>query len=574
MNFFTNNIFAQTNYPVNLILTGTGRYSLKLAEYPNSSPSMINITMVVSDITIVNKPVKFQMAIINGNKKFTSRLNNIRHFYIDGGTSVNFTCSDLAEYFNQNNINFNGYDYSHIGNLPDGNNLLKVCLIDITTGKQISNVATLPLYASIIKAPELRNPKNEELYETEQVSNIINFKWYQHSVVTSPFNYRFELFEIPNNNISLFTITESIKPLFTETLPSSVKDYSFNVNSVNMKLGQKYAWRVVAFDENNILTFANNGKSEVYTFQYKSLPPPITNFTCKVVNNEFRFQWDPNQEHTSFEFRFKEANASNFNSPNEITENRYTLKSAKDDYKIVAEVRAICHNDKNRLTDWEECTAYIPKKQVHNYECGKVFPDREITNQELKTEFEEGEIIESKNGDTRFEMIKVTQNQNGVLSGAFYMIMDCWNGAKILCNFSDTKINTDNIMLEGEYVNEILPDYVADPEAIKKYIAETWLLGNSALTSTVIRDTLETSDFDLVYQDANGKLKGVVVKSDGTTDEFDLVTSKSPEQCLLTDGQGDSVVISSKGQPMGISEYRATGGNKAMLNDYHRKLDS
>ncbi|MCQ2975037.1 MAG: zinc-dependent metalloprotease [Bacteroidales bacterium] len=77
-----------------------------------------------------------------------------------------------------------------------------------------------------------------------------------------------------------------------------------------------------------------------------------------------------------------------------------------------------------------------------------------------------------------------------------------------------------------------------------------------------------------MYQDENGKLKGVVIKSNGETEEFDVVTAKSPEQCLVTDGKGDSLVITSKGQPMGISEYRATGGNKAMLNDYHRKLDS
>ncbi|MCQ2975038.1 MAG: hypothetical protein MJ211_09525 [Bacteroidales bacterium] len=165
--------------------------------------------------------------------------------------------------------------------------------------KQISNFATIPLYAAIVKAPELRAPKNDELYETEQVTNTINFKWFQQSIVTSPFKYRFELFEIPNNNISLYTIAESTKPIFTQELTSIIKEYSFNVNNVNMKIGQKYAWRVVAFDETNILTFANNGKSEIFTFQYKSPAPPITGFTCKVVNNEFRFQWDANQEHTS-----------------------------------------------------------------------------------------------------------------------------------------------------------------------------------------------------------------------------------------------------------------------------------
>ncbi|MCQ2975039.1 MAG: hypothetical protein MJ211_09530 [Bacteroidales bacterium] len=109
---------------------------LKINRISNSSPSMLNLTMVVSDITIINKPVKFQFTITNGTKKFVTRLNNIRHFYINGGSTVTFNCSDLAEYFNPNNINFNGYDYSHIGNIPEGNNLLKICLIDVTSGNK------------------------------------------------------------------------------------------------------------------------------------------------------------------------------------------------------------------------------------------------------------------------------------------------------------------------------------------------------------------------------------------------------------------------------------------------------
>jgi hypothetical protein len=43
---------------------------------------------------------------------------------------------------------------------------------------------------------------------------------------------------------------------------------------------------------------------------------------------------------------------------------------------------------------------------------------------------------------------------------------------------------------------------------------------------------------------------------------------------LITDGKGDSLVYSQNGQVMGIKEYRATGGNAALLKDYHRKSDS
>ncbi|MBQ3619057.1 MAG: hypothetical protein II939_12965, partial [Bacteroidales bacterium] len=73
---------------------------------------------------------------------------------------------------------------------------------------------------------------------------------------------------------------------------------------------------------------------------------------------------------------------------------------------------------------------------------------------------------------------------------------------------------------------------------------------------------------------ADGTLYAVVVNSDGTTTETEVHTNKNTSQCLITDGQGDSLVISKNGQPMGIKEYRATGGNKALLKEYHRKSDS
>jgi hypothetical protein len=57
----------------------------------------------------------------------------------------------------------------------------------------------------------------------------------------------------------------------------------------------------------------------------------------------------------------------------------------------------------------------------------------------------------------------------------------------------------------------------------------------------------------------------VVVNADGSTTECEIDIRKNPSQTLITDGQGDSLVVSQKGQVMGIKEYRAMGGNKAMI---------
>ena len=94
-------------------------------------------------------------------------------------------------------------------------------------------------------------------------------------------------------------------------------------------------------------------------------------------------------------------------------------------------------------------------------------------------------------------------------------------------------------------------------------------------TSSKIRDTIVIDQkFDYLYRRESGEFVAVVVNNDGSTTETEFNLHKNPSQTLITDGKGDSLVYSQNGHLMGIKEYRATGGNKALLNDYHRKKDS
>ena len=120
-----------------------------------------------------------------------------------------------------------------------------------------------------------------------------------------------------------------------------------------------------------------------------------------------------------------------------------------------------------------------------------------------------------------------------------------------------------------------IPGFIADSEALQKYVNELVNNVNMAVTDNKIRDTiLINQKFDYLYTADDGTLYAVVVNSNGTVTETKVSTNKSTSQCLVTDGKGDSLVISKSGQPMGIQEYRVTGGNKAILKEYHRKSDS
>ncbi|MBR4264834.1 MAG: hypothetical protein IKQ46_02135 [Bacteroidales bacterium] len=153
--------------------------------------------------------------------------------------------------------------------------------------------------------------------------------------------------------------------------------------------------------------------------------------------------------------------------------------------------------------------------------------------------------------------------------------MNAWGGAKIACEFWDTKLNTDSQIITTRYRSIDTPVGMVEPEELANYVKSLWLDGNSLATSSKIRDTIVIDQkFDYLYHRENVEFVSVVVNDDGSTTESEIDIRKNLSQSLITDGNGDSLVYSQNGQVMGIKEYRATGGNTALLKDYHRRSDS
>ncbi|MBP5369522.1 MAG: hypothetical protein J6Z01_13835, partial [Bacteroidales bacterium] len=212
---------------------------------------------------------------------------------------------------------------------------------------------------------------------------------------------------------------------------------------------------------------------------------------------------------------------------------------------------------------------------VPEYECGKVFPDREITNLELKHSFAPSEIVESKNGDTRYEIIYANEN-NGYLSGQFFMIMDCWGGAKIRCEFSQTQINTDNIVLNTIFHNVPDSTLYVKPETIRKEIQEAFFDAATVLTDFSIKDTVKIDKpYTYLYVNESGKVVAVIDdKGKIKTEETTISATNLKENTLIQGKNGEELVLTKKGQVMGKTEFNATGGNSVLLKEYHRKSDS
>ena len=64
--------------------------------------------------------------------------------------------------------------------------------------------------------------------------------------------------------------------------------------------GIKYAWRVTASDVGGLVSFEQDGESEIRTFTYKALCDSVTELKAISTGKKGSFSWTPGSNHTSY----------------------------------------------------------------------------------------------------------------------------------------------------------------------------------------------------------------------------------------------------------------------------------
>ena len=568
--------FSQGNNALNISILGSGNYSAKLSDY--YSPKNVGMLTVIvrnTDFKEPNLQIQLYMSVTNGLKTYiqTKSPNISKTFQIGSGETLTLTGQDLECIFNTYYLNYNK------SNFQDGQNILKIYARDTRTGKIVSNTAQILLKSVMIAPPKLTRPDDNLTIETD--NQFVNFTWRGDNGganIATRCNYRYK-FELWKQNINDKNIEAQRFADFTADNLFDEK-YQFLLSTFPFEIGQKYCWRVTAYDPLEKATFLQNGKSEVRSFIYKHLPVPVTGLkhTINERNRQATVTWNAEEGHTKYYVEYYNPQTTKTIAMESDVPQFTTANAPKQEYKIFFRVKAQCWGDDSRCsdwTDWDTVKFAAPQIVKPKYPCGYQFPKVEITNFELKTDFKEGDTVSEANGSSDYEIINCKSDGDGVLQGQFYLIMNAWGGAKIACEFWDTKINTDNQIITTRYRSIDTPVGMIEPEELANYVKSLWLDGNSLATSSKIRDTIVIDQkFDYLYRRENGEFVAVVVNDDGSTTETEFNLHKNPSQTLITDGKGDSLVYSQNGHVMGIKEYRATGGNAALLKDYHRRSDS
>ncbi|MBO7597651.1 MAG: hypothetical protein J6T70_11470, partial [Bacteroidales bacterium] len=563
---------AQRNYPIRATVQYTPPYSLFLGDY--ATPKLI-ITLTGQDLLDANCPYKLSISLECQNVQITTKPSyNPAPLYISGGQTIVLTGAELARYFDIQNLDFHGITaakYLQDGQLPEGFYRMNIKVLNYNDNRQISNTAFVMFNARMGKPPILTLPKNKSLIPPNQQVMPITFSWTPKTV--GAYQYRFEIWECAVPDIPVQTVVSTVRPIHTQTTFSPM--LTIHPANLNMKPGTEYAWRITVEDPHNQQKFANQGRSEIFTFTYKRKPEGVTglNFTHRGLR--VTWSWEMSPAHSSYHFQYYDPQTGRtIDIPCEY--NTFSINLPQTGYHIKARVQAECYNDPTLLSDFTPyLDTYVEPIPVPEYECGKDFPDREITNLELKHSFAPGEIVESKNGDTRYEIIYANEN-NGTLSGQFFMIMDCWGGAKIRCEFSQTQINTDNIVLKTIFHNVPDSTLYVKPETIRKEIQEAFFDAATVLTDFSIKDTVKIDKpYTYLYINESGKVVAVIDdKGKIKTEETTISATNLKENTLIQGKNGEELVLTKKGQVMGKTEFNATGGNSVLLKEYHRKSDS
>jgi TANFOR domain-containing protein len=167
-------------YPIQVMPQLTPPYSLQLNDYYNSTVPKLAVVLTDRDLTRPSINVRLKMTIA-GQSATVTTIDNA--FYpavtLDAGIPVRLTGSELAPYFNPDNLSFQGItraQYASQGQLPEGYYQFCFQAIETTTGRAVSTNSCAMAWLDLSDPPLLNLPSTASNVAFQDPLNII-FSW-------------------------------------------------------------------------------------------------------------------------------------------------------------------------------------------------------------------------------------------------------------------------------------------------------------------------------------------------------------------------------------------------------------
>ncbi|EAY23903.1 fibronectin type III domain protein [Microscilla marina ATCC 23134] len=417
---------------------------------------------------------------------------------LDLGPSQTMNGSDLADYFDVNNLDFLGYSrqqYLKTKRIPDGIYKLSFSFVDrYRPGVSVSNVdilseKTLRVFA--LQPPILNFPlMMSQVNKTNQSLKPIPISWTRPA--NTPFNPEYELIlnelrpdcqnqyaNINANNpaasrISQGEIFNCLGPEIFRTSTTSLT-YNYGMQAEPMLgLGKWYAIRIQARDPQGRTLFINDGVSQIRVFRYgKPCPIPIRLKATALNPYQVQLDWDALPDHTGYTVHFKrEGDAYKWYTQRALS-NRTQINDMEPGVSYSFKLTANCNafgSEETATVDFR-----MPTPKPTGVQCGKPLTV-DLSNQTPISNLRVGDKIMA--ADFEFTLVEVKPLGGGWFAGRAYTHINYFQGARVFARFDRIKINTDKRLIDGELTTDGAGTQIIPDEWRDQYLSFTGEINN------------------------------------------------------------------------------------------------
>ncbi|MFT6947476.1 MAG: hypothetical protein ACJARP_001901 [Vicingaceae bacterium] len=290
-------IQAQVIQPVTSNFVIQPPYSIYLSNYFIPGNERMQLTAVFNDFNEPSIDVKLRVSISGNGINLTTKPNFANGIITLNPGANSIDVSILSQYFDFNNFNVSGIDRNQLlrtGALPEGFYTFEIEFLDFQTGRKISNLGIASARLIRNMPPFLTLPSNESATPVIDPQNIL-FQWQSLSDASINTAYELTLVQVPDGINANDAVNGTGTPILDAEMVNGTV-YNYGATNEQLILGYNYAWRVKAYDINNLSIFENDGLSEVYKFTYGFPPNGQIQLTLPadsavIPKNNLYFQW-------------------------------------------------------------------------------------------------------------------------------------------------------------------------------------------------------------------------------------------------------------------------------------------
>jgi hypothetical protein len=481
-----------------------------------------------------------------------------------GGIPLILYGEDIQEYFDPANLDFSGFsraEYQKAGKLPEGVYRFIIEVLDYNRNTLVSNKGMTVAWMILNDPPLLNLPRTDTKIRILDPTNI-PFTWTPRHTGSpnSAFSteYTFRLVEIWPANRNPYDAFLSQPPLYEVTTTQS--QIVYGLAEPALIPGRKYAWQIQALDTDGRDLFKNQGRSEVYVFQYGDELGIPENFRKETANaSTMSVRWDPatiGEMPDQYRIRYKAASSDRWQEST-TSQTWSTLTQLQPNTAYQVQVRG---ERQKRVGEYTVEQRLNTAEAVADtaFSCGQPANLISDTTETLLSLLRPGDTFTCADFDVM--VTEAEKGQGGDFTGTGLMKIYLFSGARVEVKFSGS-INSAYKMTSGS-----VESTYEQGSAMGQLIEEMYTIGEEA-EQPVASDSAEVTGttyvipgiVDSVYVNEEGKIEVLDEEGNVTTLEprTDPATGEIQET-VITDSGGNMYAVDANGNVSGSATASGT----------------